>query len=136
MRFARLVRPAIAGSLLVLGAASPAVVAGQAAAPGVLAQVQLGQWLLKGADGAERKLCLTQRTALLQLEHSDVPCSQVVIDGTDNSTTVRYSCPGHGQGRTTLRVETRQLISIETQGVKDGAPFTAQYEGRRIGACR
>ncbi|AJP70901.1 DUF3617 domain-containing protein [Sphingomonas hengshuiensis] len=138
MGLGRLLRPAVAGALLVVsaaGAARPAPVA-QQAVPAAMSKIALGQWELKARDAGSRTLCLTHRATLIQLVHGTAQCSQVVMESSPNSATVRYSCPGRGQGRTTIIVETPQLINIDTQGVIDGEPFTAQFEGRRVGACR
>ena len=132
MESRRIVRPVVAGALLLLGSGGAAAQRGGPADP--LSGVEPGQWQLRSADG-ERKLCLTNPSALLQLMHGAAQCDHFVMEQTPRSVTVRYSCPGHGHGRTTVGVETGKLVHVDTQGVLNGAPFSEDYEGRRIGAC-
>jgi hypothetical protein len=67
--------------------------------------------------------------------HGSAQCEQIVMEQTPRSATVRYTCPAHGHGRTTISVETGRVVHVETQGVLDGAPFSEDFEGRRIGTC-
>ena len=128
-------RVLISVSALVLvasaGAASP-----QRADPLVaLGAIERGEWQLKEASGGIRKLCVTNPGALLQIRHGGTQCQRFVMDNSARSATVRYTCAGHGNGRTTLTVETGKLLRIETQGVADGAPFAEEYEARLLGRC-
>jgi hypothetical protein len=100
-----------------------------------LRAVERGQWQLRLAGGGVRRLCVGNPRALLQVQHKTARCQIVVMDNGASTATVRYTCPGHGQGRTTLTVETSKLISLDTQGVIDGAPFSETYEGRLLGPC-
>lgn len=100
-----------------------------------LGGVELGQWQLKGADGRARKICVGARWMLLQPMHGTTQCEHFVMENGAVSATIRYTCPNHGHGLTRLSVETPRLVNIETSGVVDGAPFSEQFEGRRIGAC-
>ena len=133
MRSRHVLRAAIAGALLVFG--SGGATAQQAESLAALRAVERGQWQLKAATGRTRKLCLTKPAALLQLQHGTVQCQHFVMENTPRSATIRYTCAGHGHGRTTLTVETGKLLNLETQGVVDGAPFAEQYEARLLGAC-
>jgi hypothetical protein len=137
MVFRRSWRPAASGAiLLAIGGFALAHAQSGGSTPRALAGLEKGQWELKPVEGGPaRKLCLTNPNALIQLEHAQAQCSQVVMDNTATSVTVRYTCPGHGHGRTTVSVETPRLANIETQGVVDGMPFADQFEGRRTGAC-
>ncbi|WP_180147736.1 hypothetical protein [Sphingomonas sp. R-74633] len=110
-------------------------VAHRASTQGVLTQIERGQWLLKERLGSERKICFTAPVNFIQIGHGNAPCDQFVIGQDQRSTTISYTCSGHGKGRTTVTVETPRLVKIETQGVLDGAPFEQEYEARRIGAC-
>lgn len=126
-------------ALAFVGCGSVAVAAAPRAAQSLqalLAQVEPGQWELRDADGGVRRQCVAKPAALVQLMHGTQSCEQALIEGTPTAATVRYACPGHGNGRTVIRVETRQLVTIDTRGVADGQPFDQQFEGRRIGACR
>ncbi|WP_448663568.1 DUF3617 domain-containing protein [Sphingomonas sp. CJ20] len=114
---------------------SGAVSAQRAETPGALEAIQRGQWELTDSAGVVRKLCITNSAMLVKIAHGNAQCDQVVMDSSPTKATVRYTCPGHGQGRTTLIVDTPRVLSIDTQGVIDGAPFAEKYEGRRLGAC-
>ncbi|RZM32130.1 MAG: hypothetical protein EOP67_29350 [Sphingomonas sp.] len=126
-------RPLLAGMLLVF--AGGGATAQRADPLLALRVVERGQWQLKGANGPPRKLCLTAPSALLQIEHGAAQCQHFVMENTTRSVTIRYTCAGRGHGRTTITVETGKLLSLDTQGVLDGSPFSEQYEGRRLGAC-
>ena len=100
-----------------------------------LRAIERGQWQLKETGGAVRKLCVTKPRALLQIRHEGLQCQHFVMENSGRAATVRYICAGHGNGRTTLTVETGKLLRIETQGVADGAPFAEEYEARLLGSC-
>lgn len=128
----RLMRPAILAVMILFGAAgAPA----QRAAPNALTGIEHGQWQLRSADGTLRKLCVTNPAVLIQIVHGNAQCEHFVMENSQRSATIRYTCPSHGHGRTTISVDTPRVINLETQGVANGAPFSEQYEGRRIGAC-
>lgn len=135
MSRSRVLRPLFASLLLLAAIAAPA----QPARAPILAlgAIEPGQWELRapGARAAERSLCVADPAVLLQLRHPGAACSRFVIDNQPQSTTVHYTCPGAGHGRTTIRVETSQLVQIDSQGIADNAPFAMSYEGRRTGAC-
>lgn len=103
-----------------------------------LSMIQPGQWLLKSRTGAtaNRLVCVSDVRALLQVEHGSAICNRFVIANTPRETTVHYTCPGSGHGRTTIKVETPRLIQIETQGIARQAPFAVEFEGRRTGDCK
>ena len=107
----------------------------RAAMAGALGGVELGQWQLKDAEGSVRRICVRDRAMLLRLMHAGAQCEQVVMESAPSMMTVRYSCPAHGHGRTTLNVETPRLVSIDTSGIADGAPFAEQFEARKTGTC-
>ena len=133
MPVSRLLRMVAAtGLLLFAGGASPDQ---RRPALTALNGIELGQWQLKEHDGGQRQLCIANRWAVLQLMHGTTQCQHFVMENTPRSATIRYTCPGHGHGRTTISVETPRVMRIDTQGVADGAPFAAQYEARRTGAC-
>ncbi|MEI9849575.1 MAG: hypothetical protein WDN24_00500 [Sphingomonas sp.] len=121
--------------LLVIGAGGHAQGNGNGGIA-ALAALERGQWELKApAGGTSQRLCLTNPAALIQIRHPHLPCTQVVMVDTPELATVRYACPGHGHGRTTISVETPRLVRVETQGIVDGSPFVEEYEGRRMGGC-
>jgi hypothetical protein len=126
-------RAVLAGALLLFGAAGASA---QRQPVSALTTIEPGQWQLRDGEGGERKLCVGgNRAALLQVFHGNTQCDQVVMENGPNAVTVRYTCPGHGHGRTTVRVDTPRLVNIETQGVADGQPFSEQFEARRGGTC-
>lgn len=129
-------KPILILSALLL--AAPA--AGEGEAPLVMpamADVQPGQWQLKTRDSATatRAICLKDVQELVQLQHGKLTCKRFVISNGPRETTVQYSCPGHGYGRTAIRIETPRLLQIDTQGIAGGEPFAAQIEARRLGDC-
>lgn len=133
MDLRRIIRPAAAGVILFLAlAAAPQR---DTATLTALGKIERGQWQLKEEGGAGERLCLGNPAALLQLRHKGIACSQVVIENSPDVATVHYTCPGHGYGRTTVTVETSKLVTVETTGIVDGAPFSAELEGRKLGPC-
>ena len=112
---------------------------GVAQTPGLamLNQLEQGQWQVRDRDapGTPRALCLGDPRVLLQLRHPQAGCSRFVVDDGADVVTVQYSCPGNGGGRTSIRRETNRLVQIDTQGIANGAPFSATYEARRVGTC-
>ncbi|MBO9713649.1 MAG: hypothetical protein J7495_12095 [Sphingomonas sp.] len=128
-------RPAVAGvAVLVLSGVAPAQ--RSPATLTALRGLERGQWQLKDTeDGTTRKLCLSDPSTLLQLQHGNTQCSHFVVEDSASAATIHYTCPGHGYGRTTVSVETPRLVRVDTQGVLDGAPFAKELEGRRMGAC-
>ena len=133
MSLSRLLRSFAAISLFLV--ASGAAPAQRRPALTALNGIELGLWRLKEADGGTRQLCIANRWAVLQLMHGSTQCQHFVMENTPRSATIRYTCPSHGHGRTTIAVETPRVMRIDTQGVADGAPFAAQYQARRVGAC-
>lgn len=112
--------------------------AAQAPVPFALQILEKGAWEATPRAPTEKALnvCLGDPRQLLQLHHRGKRCSYHVIENRANSAIVHYSCPGAGQGRTMLRIETSQLVQIHTQGVANAAPFAIAYEARRKGKCR
>lgn len=130
----RVLRPAAAGLLLLSCVGASAQNGG--AALKALGGIERGQWQLRESDGGGvRRLCLTNPSALLQLQHGGAQCEHFVVENSVRTATIHYTCPGHGYGRTTVSVETPKLVRVETQGVLDGAPFAADLEGRKVGDC-
>lgn len=111
-----------------------------AATPGgplAFARIKPGGWQLRSLDASAppRRICLTDPSELVQLRHPGAACSRFVLDNEASSTTVHYTCTGAGYGRTTIKVETSELIRIESQGLAHQAPFQVALEGRRTGDC-
>ena len=133
MMFGRCMRAVLAGALFLLGA--DAIAAQRQHALARLDRVEHGQWLLRETDGGVRRICITNPAMLLQIEHGRTQCEHFVMENAAHSATIRYTCPGHGHGRTTITVETPRVVQIDTQGVANGAPFSVAFEARRTGGC-
>jgi hypothetical protein len=110
-----------------------------AQAPAIVAvsSLQPGLWSLRSLDagGTSKSICVRDAVALLQVRHSGAVCTRFVIANNPRDTTVHYTCPGSGYGRTTIRVETARLVQIESQGVANNEPFAVHFEGRRTADC-
>ncbi len=101
-----------------------------------LSGLEAGQWQLRSSETAEkRSMCLSDPSALLQIQHLTSSCSRYVITNEAKTATIHYSCQGAGHGRTTLRMETSRLVQIDSQGIADKSPFAVRFEARRIGPC-
>jgi hypothetical protein len=133
MRLAILIPVAVLASVAVPGFSQPA----QAPTITALQVIQPGQWALRSrSDPAQsRALCLGDPALLLQLRHGAAACTRFVVANDARGATVQYRCPGSGNGRTTIRVETPRLIQIESQGIMNNEPFVVEFEGRRVGEC-
>lgn len=120
-----------------LGAA--ALLAGAAPRSPILAfaRIQPGAWQLRALDGSAppQRLCIADAYDLIQLRHPGAACSRFVLANEAETATVHYTCTGAGYGRTTIKVETNQLIRIDSQGLVNRAPFDTAFEGRRLGKC-
>jgi hypothetical protein len=118
-------------------AAAGAAIAVPAAAPGVLASLEPGQWELveRGDPSSRRLICLGDRSQLIQIRHAGLACQQQLMTDDVKETTVHYSCPGAGEGHTSVRAVTPRSAVIETQGLVNGVPFQLDVEARRVGAC-
>ncbi|HEX2764363.1 MAG TPA: hypothetical protein VHM92_11065 [Allosphingosinicella sp.] len=116
--------------------AAPALALTAAGKIEALAKLEPGRWQLKDSGGATvRSVCLGDPTALLTVEHEDAVCGSELISTDETGGTVQYTCPGHGFGHSSVRVETARLARIDTQGVLDGRPFAYRAEARKIGPC-
>lgn len=103
-----------------------------------LSRLEPGLWQIRqlANRGAPAKsICVADPAMLTQVEHRNSPCSRLVIANEAESATVHYTCPAHGFGRTSVRVETSRLAKIDTQGIVDNLPFAYRAEARRVGAC-
>jgi len=116
------------GALVTLSAATP---------PKALSQAAPGLWEASGIPGAKAPVrqCLGDVLALAQFEHRTENCSRQVIRDDATMTTVEYSCPGGGFGRSEIAFVTPRSLRIETQGISDGLPFHYVLQARRVGDC-
>jgi hypothetical protein len=103
----------------------------------LLDSLDRGMWQLRPIGGTMpmAKICLGKSESLTQIQHSGLACEQYVVRSNANSLTVSYSCAGHGQGLTIIRKETNRIIHIQSQGIRNNAPFSFSAEGRRTGPC-
>lgn len=125
-----LILPAIAAAALLGGAANaPAIQA--------FARIQPGSWTLHAFDRSvpDQKICIDDAYDLIQLRHPGASCSRFVLTNDPTTATVHYTCNGAGYGRTTIKVESGQLIRLESQGLVNQSPFQIAMEGRRTGEC-
>lgn len=120
--------------LPVIGLLATAAEAPQLAA---LGQLQPGKWTLTSRDDGvpARSVCIGDPRVLLQLRQPVATCTRFVIANDRDVSTVHYTCPGSGSGRTTVRVETPRLAQVSTQGLVNGTPFDLAFEARRTGDC-
>lgn len=104
---------------------------------GALSQVQPGQWQIHeiGEKTPARALCAPDVKRLLQIQHGGAACTFRTISDEGSAATVRYVCPGAGNGTTELTVESKTILRLHTQGVAKGAPYDVTYEARYAGAC-
>jgi hypothetical protein len=133
MRLAVLIPVAVLASVAAPGFSEPA----QAPTIAALQVIQPGQWALRSrSDPAQsRSLCLGDPVLLFQIRHGGASCTRFVVANDSRGATVQYRCPGAGNGRTTIKVETPRLIQIDSQGIANNEPFMIEYEGRRVGEC-
>ena len=119
-----------------LVAAAAVAVPALAETPTMLTQLERGRWQLTDrSGGAARNICLGDATQLIQVRHANNRCASYTVENGTNVVTVGYDCQAAGNGRTTVRRETNRLVQIETQGMVNGAPFSQNFEARRVGAC-
>jgi hypothetical protein len=123
---------AVAGILLI-GPVHSAVTAGVVA----LKALERGRWVVRDLDSGQTRapVCLGSGMQLVQLEHEGPACPQEIVENNKVTATVQYSCSGRGFGHTHLRVETPRLVRIDTQGLKNGRPFSYRLEAKRVGIC-
>lgn len=123
---------------------SAAVLAGFAiAAPAqtpdlaLLAGLTQGEWTLKERGSREpgKKVCLGNPELLLQIQHGSAACTRYVIENGPKKLRVSYKCGGAGHGVTEIKQESSSLVQISSQGIRNNAPFSVNFEGRRTGSC-
>ena len=124
-------------SLFLLSAAGTAFAVAPNNGLALLDTLERGNWQLRttGSNESLTKICLGNPDALIQIRHSGLACEQYIVRTSANSVTVSYTCKGQGQGLTTIRKESNRIVHIQSQGIRDNAPFSFAVEGRRIGPC-
>jgi len=126
---------AVPGALLLSLATAGAAKSGGDMA--LLDSLYRGNWQFRSTGGSvpTAKICLGISQNLTQIQHSGLACEQYVLRSSPDSLTVSYTCAGHGQGLTIIRKETSRIIHIQSQGIRNNAPFSFSAEGRRTGPC-
>lgn len=102
-----------------------------------LARLERGKWLVRSAAQSriERTICLGDPALLLQIEHGAAGCSRALVTADEHGGTIQYTCRGRGYGRTSVRVETSTVATIDTQGLIDGRPFAYRATARKVSHC-
>lgn len=131
----RVSKAAICAALVLMGAG----VASVAQTPGAdaVAGLETGLWEFKelGRTAKPEHRCVTNVRELLQPMQPLLSCKHFVSENGADRAAVAYDCAARGQGRTALRVETKRLVRIDSQGIAEGRPFSVRLEARRLGAC-
>ncbi|MEL7445927.1 MAG: hypothetical protein AAGK02_08950 [Pseudomonadota bacterium] len=131
-----LIRPS---ALLVVGCLTIALglpVAAQSDRLAMLAGLTKGEWTIKFRDGTpSRKICLKSGAELIQLQHSQANCEQIVLEDGAAEVRVHYTCRGNGYGDTVIRRETGTLVQVNSNGYANGLAFQVTAEARRSGSC-
>jgi hypothetical protein len=127
-------------TLIALGTGGAALAFGPGDSVDLLQSIERGLWQLRatgsGSAGlSANQLCVADPKQLVQIQHGATPCSHYIVRSSANSVTISYSCKGAGQGLTTIRKESARLLQIQSQGIKNSAPFSFTVEGRRAGGC-
>ena len=96
-----------------------------------------GEWTLKERGSREpgQKVCLGNPELLLQIQHGNTACTRYVIENSPRKLRVSYKCGRAGQGVTEIKLESSSLVQINSQGIRNNAPFSVAMEGRRTGSC-
>lgn len=122
-------------SVIALGTA--ATPASAAASPAALGTVRPGMWTIRTeGSSVPHRMCVQDPAMFIQVRHQNSACSRLVLASAARDTTVHYSCPGAGWGRTELRVSSADELRIDTQGIADNAPFAYRAQAHRDGDCR
>jgi hypothetical protein len=105
---------------------------------GVLASLAPGEWELHeiGQRDSARLVCLRNPQRLVHMDFPLRACRRSLVAQDGRTATVRFICPGLGNGVTRLSVESGSIVRLQAQGLARGAPFDHDIEARRIGPCR
>lgn len=125
------------GGLGIFGLTSAAVAFAPGPGLSLLDSLERGSWQLRSTSGVSPvgKICLGDPRWLTQLQHVGADCERYVVRSSANSVTVSYSCEAQGLGLTTIRKESNRIIHIQSQGIRNNAPFSFAVEGRKTGPC-
>src|SRR5690606_38825894 len=102
----------------------------------MLGTLAKGSWTLRIRDnGAQERICLRDGTEFVQLRHRQPGCSRFVVKDAADEVVVQYTCRGTGYGLTTIRRESPELVQIQSEGIREGRPFSFSGETRLGGLC-
>ncbi|MCS6986871.1 MAG: hypothetical protein NZM40_05495 [Sphingomonadaceae bacterium] len=124
---------AVVGALMAapLGAAPPPL---RVFAPGF----EPGLWAVEPArpGGPAERRCLADPGTLLFVGPPPAPACRILVheDRADRAA-VGWSCPDGESGRSEVRRDHAGLYVAQGQGVRDGRPWAAHREYRRLGPC-
>ncbi len=129
--------PHCLGAFGILSLASTAVAFAPGPGLSLLDSLERGNWQLRATSGVTpvSKICVSDPQRLTQLQHNGAACEQYVVRSNANSVTVSYSCKAQGLGLTTIRKESNRIVHIQSQGIRNNAPFSFAVEGRKTGPC-
>lgn len=81
-----------------------------------------------------QNICVRSGLELLELQGRR-GCRRTVVESNASTLAVQFSCPSSGYTRTAIRRESNSLVQIQSQGLRDGSPFSFSAEARRVGGC-
>ena len=127
-------------AFLSVSVAGAALGLAQTSGPTLLETLERGLWQFRAVGGGPTgasvdRLCVDDLKKLAQIQHNRMKCTQKVLRSNAATVQIFYSCPGEGQGLTTIRKESNRLIHIDSQGVRNNSPFSFTVEARRSGSC-
>lgn len=105
-----------------------------AGAPGTLSGVSGGLWEVSG-HGRPVRVCAPDPAVLAVYEHRNSACKRTLVRDNGRSVLISYSCSGGAFGQSEISLVTPRSLSIQTQGIADGAPYKYLLEARRVGDC-
>lgn len=95
-----------------------------------------GQWRVSELGGHPAAAqCVGNPEAVLLAGRSNASCRFSVIQDDANVAVVTYRCGDGRQGRTEIRRDTGDLLTVDAQGVESGRPFASRTEWARAGHC-
>ncbi len=109
-----------------------------AAAPALkaLSGWRAGQWRVAELGGhPSGGQCVGNPEAVLLAGRPNAACQFSVIQDDENVGVVTYRCGDGRQGRTEIRRDTADLLTVDAQGVDSGLPFASRTEWSRAGRC-
>jgi len=121
---------------LLLAAVAAAPTAAMPAGLAMLDTLAKGSWTLRiRNERSQERICVRDGTEFVQLRHRQPGCNRFVVKDSADEVVVQYTCRGAGYGRTTIRRESPELVQIQSEGIRDGRPFSIDGEARRSGRC-